>query len=57
MAGNYGDSAGKAGVGFGVLLAAVISWSKVQSLCWLIVQAMFGWAYVIWKWVDGGIHW
>ena len=54
---RYGGRAGSAGIGFGSVLAAVISWSLVKSLGWLILHTIFGWIYVIWKWADGTIRW
>lgn len=35
------------GIGFGVILAIVISWTVNKSLLWAIIHGIFGWFYVI----------
>ncbi|MEK3975525.1 hypothetical protein [Psychrobacillus sp. FSL K6-1267] len=35
------------GIGFGVVLAIVISWSVNESILWAILHGIFGWFYVI----------
>ena len=35
------------GIGFGVVLAIVISWSVNKSILWAILHGLFGWFYVI----------
>ena len=37
----------RSGIGFGVVLAIVISWSKNGSILWAIVHGLFSWFYVI----------
>jgi hypothetical protein len=37
----------KNGIGFGNALAIVISYTKNKSILWAIIQAIFGWLYVI----------
>ena len=43
---KHGDTAAKAGIGFGACLAMVISWSLHQSVLWAIIHGFFGWFYV-----------
>lgn len=35
------------GIGFGMALAIVISWSVNKSILWAIIHGLFGWFYVI----------
>jgi hypothetical protein len=35
------------GIGFGCVLAIVISWSINKSILWAIVHGIFSWLYVI----------
>ncbi len=37
----------KNGIGFGVVLAIVLSWSKNGSILWAIIHGVFSWFYVI----------
>lgn len=37
----------KEGIGFGVALAMVISYTTWNSIFWAIVHGVLGWAYVI----------
>jgi hypothetical protein len=37
----------RTGVGFGVALAIVISWSTNGSVLWAIIHGVFSWLYVI----------
>lgn len=36
-----------AGIGFGSVVAAIISWSANHSIGWVIVHGMLGWLYVL----------
>ncbi len=44
------------GVGFGVVLAMIISWSHVQSVMWTAIHGIFGWFYVIISLINGKAH-
>jgi hypothetical protein len=35
------------GIGFGSILAIVISWSVNHSILWGLIHGLFGWAYVV----------
>lgn len=37
----------KAGVEFGTVAAAIISWSLNKSVLWMVIHGIFGWGYVI----------
>lgn len=39
--------AAKAGLGFGGVLAIIISWSVNHSILWAIIHGFLGWFYVI----------
>ena len=41
------SSGASAGIGFGCVLAMVISYVSWHSICWAIVHGIFGWFYVI----------
>lgn len=43
------DNAVKTGVGFGTVLAMVISYTHWQSIGWAIVHGLLGWIYVIYS--------
>jgi len=38
------------GIGVGVVLAMILSWSANHSLLWVIIHGFFSWLYVIY-WV------
>jgi hypothetical protein len=42
------ESAARSGIGFGMALAMVISWSVHQSVLFAIFHGLLGWAYVVW---------
>ncbi len=35
------------GVGIGMVLAMIISWSVNKSILWAIIHGLFGWLYII----------
>ena len=37
----------KTPIGFGVILAMIISWDQNKSILWAIVHGFFGWFYVL----------
>ena len=41
------DSAIKSGIGFGSVLAIVISFTAHKSVLWAIIHGLFGWLYVL----------
>ena len=38
----------KSGFGIGTIIACILSWTTWHSVFWVIVNGIFGWAYVIW---------
>ena len=44
---RIGGEVTRSGIGFGVALAMVISWSTHGSVLWAIVHGIFSWFYVI----------
>lgn len=42
------SEAARSGIGFGVCLAIVISWSLHKSVFWAILHGLLGWLYVVW---------
>lgn len=40
------------GIGLGVLLAVICSWSVNHSVLWAILHAMLGWFYVIYYLIE-----
>lgn len=36
----------KSGMGFGTLIAIILSWSTWHSILWVIVHGLLGWLYV-----------
>ena len=44
---RVGTEVTRSGIGFGVALAMVISWSQHSSILWAIVHGVFSWLYVI----------
>ncbi len=44
---RIGSEVTRSGIGFGVALAMVISWSTNGSVPWAIVHGIFSWFYVI----------
>lgn len=36
------------GFGLGTIVACILSWTTWHSVFWLIINGIFGWAYVIW---------
>lgn len=38
------------GIGFGTVIAIILSWNVNHSIVWAILHGMFGWLYVIY-WV------
>jgi len=46
MSDNNSNTGG--GIGLGVVIAVVLSWTTWHSLGWAILHGLFGWAYVIW---------
>jgi fucose permease len=49
MSGTRGGSKVVAGssLGFGAVLAMVMSWTLNQSILWAVIHGVFGWIYVI----------
>lgn len=45
------SSTASGGVGIGVVIAALLSWSTHHSILWVIVNGLFGWLYVIYWWI------
>ena len=41
------DSAIKSGIGFGSVLAIVISFTAHKSVLWAIIHGLFSWLYVL----------
>ncbi|MDR0957560.1 MAG: hypothetical protein LBM09_03240 [Candidatus Nomurabacteria bacterium] len=41
----------KTGIGFGSVLAIVISYTTYQSIGWAIFHGLLGWLYVIYFWL------
>jgi len=41
------DSSAGGGIGIGVIVAGVLSWFTHGSILWVIINALFGWLYVI----------
>lgn len=54
--GNSGNPAATLGIGFGSVLAALISWSHATSVVWTFVHMIFGWFYVIYALIVGKAH-
>lgn len=48
MSRNSGGSSVGGGIGFGTLIACILSWTTWHSVLWLIINGIFGWLYVIW---------
>ncbi len=44
---RIGSEVTRSGIGFGVVLAMVISWNTNGSVLWAIVHGIFSWLYVI----------
>ena len=44
---RIGSEVTRSGIGFGVALAMVISWSANESVLWAIVHGIFSWFCVI----------
>lgn len=44
---EVGKSSSKAGIGFGAVLAMVISYTHWQSIGWAILHGLMGWVYVL----------
>ena len=44
---QIGSEVTRSGIGFGVALAVVISWSQNSSILWAILHGVFSWFYVI----------
>ena len=44
---QVGSEVTRSGIGIGVALAIVISWSKNASILWAIVHGVLSWIYVI----------
>lgn len=42
------------GIGFGTIMAAIISWLKWHSIGWVILHGLLGWLYVIYFWLFYG---
>lgn len=42
-----GEKSTSAGIGFGCVLAIVISWTAWHSIWWAIIHGILGWFYVI----------
>ena len=47
MANNHAKSSAKAGIGFGVALAMVISYASWYSIMWAVIHGLMGWGYVV----------
>lgn len=47
---------GSAGIGLGNALAMIISWELMPKLGWTIFHGIGGWIYIIFKLIDGTIH-
>lgn len=44
---NVNRNAISSGMGFGTLVAALISWKLYGSVGWVILHGLLGWAYVL----------
>lgn len=44
---GHGDVRYSSGIGFGTLIAALISWKLNASVGWVILHGILGWIYVI----------
>jgi hypothetical protein len=53
MAKNFGGATVTYGVGFGVVLAMLISFSHTKSVLWTLIHGIFGWFYVIVSLLNG----
>lgn len=42
----------EAGVGAGFVIAAVMSWTKVHSILWMMFHGALGWFYIIYHVVN-----
>jgi len=51
-----GNTVATVGIGFGSVLAALISWSHTTSVVWTFVHMVFGWFYVIYALIVGKAH-
>jgi hypothetical protein len=43
---NVGTAA-KTGLGFGAVLAMIMSWTLHQSVIWVLIHGLLGWIYVV----------
>jgi len=42
------------GVGFGTIIAIIVSWTTNHSILWAIIHGIFGWFYIIYYLLGGG---
>jgi len=47
MSTNTQSSGGSAGVGFGAVIAIILSWSINHSVWWCLLHGFFGWFYIL----------
>jgi len=40
------------GISFGMVVAAILSWSANHSIGWMILHGFFGWFYVIYYLIE-----
>lgn len=50
---NFSGATVTYGVGFGVVLAMLISFSHTRSVLWTLLHGIFGWFYVIVSLLNG----
>lgn len=44
------------GLGFGCVLAMIISWSHTTSILWTLFHGLLGWIYVVISLLNGNAH-
>lgn len=44
---SQNNSAASGGIGIGVVIAALLSWSINHSVLWAVIHGLLGWLYVI----------
>ena len=58
MAKDNVGTAAKTGLGFGAVLAMIMSWTLHQSLIWVLIHGLLGWIYVVYYLLTkGGWSW
>jgi len=46
--GRRGGTVAKSSIGFGAVLAIVMSWTANKAILWAIFHGILGWVYVVW---------